>query len=354
MVSAYLAETHFRSGSTRTPVEYARILGRFFAVFTDPLSVAPMSVVSFAYGRTPGCDQPAASTICVRLAAISGLYEFARRVGAVNRNPAAEVRRPRPAPGMPRGLGREELRRLLEAIPATAVGRRDRAIVLLILLSGLRRTEALGLRVGDLDLATGDYRVRVKGGRERVRRIPRPALQAIVAGLAEGGRGPDELRPEEPLFAISGAGFYANLRRYGAVAGLAGVCPHVLRHSAAKLRRDSGASIEDVSAFLGHASIATTATYLRRIDTEPDEGWRDVARALGVGGSIDLARGSAASSRLVNREWRPRTRSPMAWTPLRPRPAIWNRPDGRVNARPAHATGGQVSVQLSEIDSSGP
>ncbi len=354
VIGSYLAETHLWGGSVRTPIEYARILGRFFALFPDPSEVAPIGVHSFAYGRSPGADQPAASTICVRLAAISGLYEFARRVGAIDRNPAADIRRPRPAPSLPRGLATDELQRLLAVIPSNPAGQRDRAIILLILLTGLRRSEVFSLTVGDVDFETGDYIVRVKGGRERRRRIPAPALEAILAALQAEGRAPAELSPDAPLFTVSGAGFYASLRRYAASAGLAGVCPHVLRHMAAKLRRHAGASVEEVSALLGHASIATTATYLRRIDTEPDEGWRDVARALGVGGSIDLARGSAASSRLVNREWRPRTPAPMAWTPLRPRPAIWNRPDGRANARPAHATGGQASVQLSKIDSSGP
>ena len=80
---------------------------------------------------------------------------------------------------------------------------------------------------------------------------------------------------------MSSAGFYANLRRYSARAGLAGVTPHVLRHSAAKLRRDSGATLEQVSALLGHRNLATTATYLARLEGDEDAGWRTAA-LLGV------------------------------------------------------------------------
>ena len=58
--------------------------------------------------------------------------------------------------------------------------------------------------------------------------------------------------------------------------------PHDLCHTAAKLRRDNGASIEDVGALLGHASIATTARYLARMEGEADSGWEGVAAALGV------------------------------------------------------------------------
>ena len=49
-----------------------------------------------------------------------------------------------------------------------------------------------------------------------------------------------------------------------------------------KLRRNNGASIEDVPTLLGHASIATTARYLARMEGEEDDGWQGVATALGV------------------------------------------------------------------------
>ena len=57
---------------------------------------------------------------------------------------------------------------------------------------------------------------------------------------------------------------------------------HILRHSAAKLRRDAGESIEDVSRFLDHSSLAVTTTYLRRLEGQEDRGWGKVAEAIGV------------------------------------------------------------------------
>jgi len=56
------------------------------------------------------------------------------------------------------------------------------------------------------------------------------------------------------------------LRRYGARIGVEGLTVHALRHTAAKLRRPSGASLESVQAVLGHANIATTARYLARLE----------------------------------------------------------------------------------------
>ena len=57
-------------------------------------------------------------------------------------------------------------------------------------------------------------------------------------------------------------------------AGLGGLKPRDLRHTAAKLLRNNGASIEDVPASLSHRSIATMATCLARVE---DNGWRELA-----------------------------------------------------------------------------
>ncbi len=57
---------------------------------------------------------------------------------------------------------------------------------------------------------------------------------------------------------------------------------HILRHSAAKLRRDAGESVEDVSRFLDHSSLQVTTVYLRRLEGQEDRSWRSVAEAIGV------------------------------------------------------------------------
>lgn len=54
------------------------------------------------------------------------------------------------------------------------------------------------------------------------------------------------------------------------------------RNSAAKLRRDAGESIEDVSRFLDHSSLGVTTVYLRRLEGQEDKSWAKVAVAIGV------------------------------------------------------------------------
>lgn len=81
---------------------------------------------------------------------------------------------------------------------------------------------------------------------------------------------------------ITSATFYNRFRRYLRAAGLSPTGLHALRHSAAKLRRDAGASIEAVSSFLDHSSLAVTSVYLRRLEGEADRTWPEVAIAIGL------------------------------------------------------------------------
>ncbi len=119
-----------------------------------------------------------------------------------------------------------------------------------------------------------------KGGKHRRRELPEPCFSAILAALRARGKALAEMGPDEPLFDVSPHGFYLNLRRYLRKAGLPESGVHVLRHSAAKLRRDVGESVESVSRFLDHSNLAVTTTYLRRLEGEEDTGWRKVAALL--------------------------------------------------------------------------
>ncbi len=281
-LGAFLAEKERRSGSKRTPQEYSRILLRFFGQLgKTPPEVSAAEVFAFVHGRGPSGREPKATTIGTRLAAISSFYGFLIRMDLALVNPCMKVQRPHCEPPPARGLTHPEVKRLLKAIPATPAGTRDRAIVLTLLLTGRRRSEVLSLRMGDLTANGATYSAyRGKGGKQRRRELPEPAVKAITAGLAAFGRRLEDLEPEERLFNVSVQGFYLNLRRYLRNAKLPETGVHILRHTAAKLRRDVGESIEDVSRFLDHSNLAVTTTYLRRLEGEEDEGWRKVVALL--------------------------------------------------------------------------
>ena len=282
---AFLVEKHARSGSRRTVEGYSRMLWPFFAdLGKTPDRVLPADVLAWAHGVGKSGRTPSAVTIGARIACLSSFYRFLIRMGLVTANPCDALQRPKTTPAPARGLSAEEVRRLLSVIPDTVRGRRDRALLLTFVLTGRRRSEVLNLRAGDI--LVGDdvvmYQYRGKGGKSGRRELPRPAYEGIVAMLADSGRELATMAPDESLWHVSGGTFYGRFRRYLRLAGLAPTGLHVLRHSAAKLRRDAGESVEQVSSFLDHSSLAVTSVYLRRLEGVEDRTWREVATAIGL------------------------------------------------------------------------
>ena len=224
---------------------------------------------------------------------MSSFFRFLIRMDIVQTNPCDKLERPRTSPSPPRGLSAEEVRRLLAVIPDTPPGLRDRAIILTLVLTGRRRAEVFRMTAGDLSFENEIcfYAYRGKGGKSGRRELPRPALDALRPALAAYGKDLGVMAPSESLWpspaATNGEGlrsatFYGRFRRYLQKAGLPPAGLHILRHSAAKLRRDAGESIEDVSRFLDHSSLAVTTTYLRRLEGQENLGWGRVAEAIGV------------------------------------------------------------------------
>jgi integrase len=265
-----------RSGSQRTATEYRRILDRFAQTVEDVFTAPPAAVFTFVH--VPGLSgrEPSASTINLRLAALTSFYRFAKTFQPAVSNPVEGLQRAKVTEPPPKGLTVAQVERLLEAIPDTARGRRDRAAFMAMLYTGLRRSELLGLTAGDIRNEDGriTWSARVKGGRIRTRTLPTPAYRAICNAWKTT---PDQLPADTRLFPITGHGLAKNLQAYADRAGIGRITLHTLRHTAAKVRIQTGASLADVQGLLGHQSMSTTDRYVRRLDGEHDTGWQVVA-----------------------------------------------------------------------------
>jgi integrase/recombinase XerC len=290
-VVAFLAEKERRSGSRRTVESYAGMLWPFLSRVGSPDRVAPAHVLAWAHGIGASGREPSSATVGARIACLSSYYRFLIRMNITTANPCDALERPRAVQSVARGLGADEVRRLLAVVPDTVAGRRDRALLLMFVLTGRRRAEVIGLTAGNISVEgeTAFYAYRGKGGKRGRRELPRPAYEALCATLRDADLSLADMDPSASLWqaaagrrGVTGSTFYARFRRYLRAAGLAPSGLHILRHTAAKLRRDAGASIEAVSAFLDHSSLAVTSVYLRRLEGETDRTWPDVAVAIGV------------------------------------------------------------------------
>jgi site-specific recombinase XerD len=290
-VVAFLAEKERRSGSARTVEAYSRILWPFLTAVGGPDRVTPAHVLAWGFGIGLSGREPTAATIAARIACLSSYFRFLIRMGLAVGNPCDAIERPKSQQAPARGLTADEVRRLLAVVPDTIAGRRDRAILLVLLLTGRRRAEVIGLTAGDITVDDGVpfYAYRGKGGKRGRRELPRPAFQAIVRSLHDAGLSLEDMAPAASLWqaaarerGVTGSTFYARFRRYLRAAGLPPSGVHILRHTSAKLRRDAGESVEAVSSFLDHSSLAVTTVYLRRLEGDADAAWPDVAAAIGL------------------------------------------------------------------------
>lgn len=245
------------------------------------------NVIPLWAGRPAGF---APATINRRLAAISGLFSFrsmrdSAAPSPVPKGPAARraawgersgllghLARPRPRSKLrvreprrlPRGLDRGETAALLSSFRTD----RDRAIAGLMLFSGLRSAEVLGLRVADVDIGRGWVRVTGKGDKER--RVP---LDHDVAGLVQSyllaerpetactalfvvAKGPHRGQP------LSAAGLRRVFRYHRERSGVPAGHPHALRHSFGTALAEAGVDLAVLQALMGHDHVDSSAAYI--------------------------------------------------------------------------------------------
>jgi integrase/recombinase XerD len=269
-VQEFLDYVRYERGmSPNTVLAYGRDLERY-AGFLAQRGGRPSSAQEpdlQAYFAAAGGDGAPAS-VARRTASIRAFYAYLVREDSRADDPAARLRTPKKPQDLPRVLSVEEVERLLAAIvPAGPLGQRDLAALELLYGCGLRASELVGLREGDVDVEGGLLRCTGKGDKERVVPMGAPAAAALSRYLRDGRR---ELqrrrRPELFLNARGGPltrqGLAYVLRTILRRADMLGqASAHTFRHSFATHLLAGGADLRSVQEMLGHANVATTQLY---------------------------------------------------------------------------------------------
>jgi integrase/recombinase XerC len=242
-------------------------------------------------GSKEGSGWAAASTVNRRVAAVRAFFEYLVMTGQRADNPVPSPRRGQGlrrsergllghlGPGRARSGGRlvRQPRLLPESLPAGDVDafvatlgtHRDRAMVLAMLLGGLRSAEVRGLLLADVDMGRRRLRVIGKGGKERHVPVDAAFFTEVAAflrwerppGLATPQcfvvlRGPTTGAP------VSEAGLRSLFRRHRELSGATRVRAHRLRHTYGTELASAGIDLLALRALMGHASPETTARYV--------------------------------------------------------------------------------------------
>jgi integrase/recombinase XerC/integrase/recombinase XerD len=272
-LAGYDRDLRTRGAAERTRraygVDLAAFVGWAKALHLGPGDLRHRDVRRYAASLSQ--EGKASTTVARNLAAIRGLFDFLVRTERIGSNPAELVSSPKRPQKLPNVMSGEQMRMLLEGIPArTPLELRDRAMFELAYSCGLRCEEIVNLDIDSFDFEEDELRVLGKGQKERLLPVGEPARRALERYLQRGRR-PLAGDPRERALFLSKSGrrlsnsdvtrrlriWVANLSSVG------GVSPHSLRHSFATHLLEGGADLRTIQELLGHSSISTTQVYTR-------------------------------------------------------------------------------------------
>ncbi len=284
-------------GSPQSQRAYRFAIDDFIAWYCSEPRISFNKTVVLRYRIQLETRHLAPATINLRLAAVRRLAYEAADVGLLSPELAADIRRVKGAKRLGMRLGNwlsaEDAKRLLLCPDQqTAGGKRDRAILAVLLGCGLRRAEAISLTVEHFQQRDDHWAIvdlLGKGGHIRSVPVPGWVKRAIDVWTAAAGIESDRLfRCVTKLGQVWGNGITEKVvwhvvRKYAAKTKLGQIAPHDLRRTCARLCHVAGGELEQIQFLLGHVSVQTTEQYLgckqrfrsavnHRIGIEPDGG----------------------------------------------------------------------------------
>jgi integrase/recombinase XerD len=210
-----------------------------------------------------------ASSAARFLSSLKRFYRYCLRQGKVRIDPTLKIESPKLPRPLPKSLTEEDVESLLAAPNVEEpLGLRDKAMLETLYASGLRVSELVPLKLGQVSQDMGVVRVVGKGSKERLVPLGEEALVWIRRYVREArprllrGRSSDDLFVTARGAAMTRQMFWTLLRRHCTRAGLRkSVSPHTLRHAFATHLLNHGADLRVVQLLLGHSDISTTQIY---------------------------------------------------------------------------------------------
>ena len=204
-----------------------------------------------------------------QLSSFRRFFRYLMREGAIRDDPTAQIAMPKIGRSLPKSLSEEEVESLLGApLVSDPLGNRDRTMLEVLYATGLRVSELVNLRHGQVNTTQGVIRILGKGNRERLIPLGEEAMRWLK-DFAQGSRSEillerqtDYLFPTRRGDRMTRQAFWHIIKRYARKAGIAReLSPHTLRHAFATHLLNHGADLRVVQMLLGHSDLSTTQIY---------------------------------------------------------------------------------------------
>ena len=209
------------------------------------------------------------SSISRRLAAIKVFYRFLVRERVLKSDPTSLIETPRIWKKIPETLSLNEVEALLNAPNIRDVqGARDKAFLETLYATGMRVSEAVNLKINNVNLDIGFLRCVGKGNKERVIPLGKKAITSLNRYISDSRHKLLKEKESEYVFLsrsgtrISRQSLWKIIKKYARLSRIKKpIRPHILRHSFATHLLERGADLRSVQEMLGHANISTTQIY---------------------------------------------------------------------------------------------
>ena len=270
-----------RNYSSHTVLAYRKDLEQFSLFLTDEygvddLSRADADMIRFWLLRLME-EGLSARSVNRKLSSLKSFWRYLLAKGLAKENPCRKLLSPKVHKSLPSFLKKEEMESLLDDACESEdmsefVAKRNRLMIEMLLQTGMRRSELMGLALSDVDVSS--CLLRVKGKRDKQRLIPfGPMLQSMIQDYLDS-RAQWQAQCED-LYDFSdclfvrenGKPLYPQLvyrlvhDKLSQCSSLAKKSPHVLRHSFATTLLNNGAQLNAVKELLGHANLSATEVY---------------------------------------------------------------------------------------------
>jgi site-specific recombinase XerD len=279
------------------------VAGFFRFTRKPPEQVTPIDVKNWQVEMESLKLKPA--TIYSRISRLSSFYQWLMadiELGKLIGNNPVGLARPKAPKSYQteatKALSDDELRLLLGVIETKAnggdiVAKRDYVLLLLYLLTGIRRNELICLKGSDLEFNTERLiiRCKVKGGDYVAREVKEPLVVMALNSYLIDCKRTHVLSTSSPLWtrhdragapgeALTSHAFAKNLKKYAKDAGIRNIHIHQIRHTYARIISEETGSILETQEALGHRNVATTRIYVQRIAVKRDKHSQQIKRRL--------------------------------------------------------------------------
>lgn len=261
-IKQFLEERKAMRYSPHTIRDYAVTYKKFLAQVGDMdfENIQKQHILQFMASQT----NVSAKTLRNYHADLSALWQWAIQQGICNQNPVRQIKAPIAEKKVILPLSKNEIFAILDESKRSPNPFRDRAMILLLLDTGIRASECCNLTIGDLNKVTNHILVFGKGKKERSIPISKNTLNAIDEYLQTRGN----KDPNSPIFVktngkpIDRVLLGRILARIGAKAGIGKVHPHRFRHTFAIQFLRNGGNIYSLQKILGHSTLDMVKRYL--------------------------------------------------------------------------------------------